>query len=248
MTKKYLYAGAALLTFSVAGCGGSDEAGDASGQLDGEPMEMAMDGDDSMPEEQVPPPAPTIKLNLGEGALTSPSDFQVAVAFYQIIGLEPPFREWASSDNRVRNANEFDRAEAISRVEQELTLAASAVSNIGYITINTNSDFGEYDMESQGFYLEDISSSRFWTWNYKGSRFKLTMENGNEAKLWKIPADQARQIVEANNYRNVRLNLKIKITNAVPEENGGVLKGKIVSYEVHNRREDGLKYGEMTFN
>jgi hypothetical protein len=201
---------------------------------------------------EIPPAEPSshsqperAAIHVGDKTLNAPSDFQMAVAFYQIIGLEPPFDAWARSDPRAASANEFDRPAVAARVQEELLLAARSVAGVGFVELNTSSNFGEYDMASQGFRLEAIDSDRFWTWDYKGGRYKLTMDNGNEAQLWKIPADEARSLVESMSYRNVDLKLRIKIVGAMPEGSGGTLQGQIVGYQVLN--DDGRKVGEMSF-
>ena len=106
---------------------------------------------------ETPPPSPQ-NLHLGDRTLGAPSDFLIAVAFYNIVGLEPPFDAWARDDPRARQANEFERAEIAGRIQQELLLAAQGATGIGYIEINTNSNFGEYDMAAQGFRLQELDS------------------------------------------------------------------------------------------
>ena len=230
----------------LAACGATDSEPDAS--YDAEPMEEAIvdDGGETAEPSPVETGPASVKINVGRGTLVSPSDFQVAVLFYNVIGLEPPFRNWASSDNRVRRANEFDRPDALARAQEELLLASQAVGDIGFIQINTDSNFGEYDMTSQGFRLQEIDGDRFWRWNYEGNTYTLTMENGNEASLWKIPPDQARNIVETLRRRNVDLQIRFQIVGAVPQPSGGgKLLGKIVSYEVLGK--ESTKLGSMEF-
>lgn len=190
---------------------------------------------------EAPPPQ---RINVGDRTLSMPSDFQVAVAFYNIIGLSPPFNEWARADPRSRSANEFQRAEVAGRIQQELLLAAQASQGVGFFEINTNSSFGEYDMAAQGFRLAALESSRYYSWNYDNRNYKLTMENGDAAQLWRIPQDRARAFVESGGSRNVNLKLRIRVVGAIPESNGGgTLQGRVVSYEVFDGA--GNKIGEM---
>lgn len=225
----------------LAGCGGG--AGDnQAGAVDDPANGVVASRNTSTP----PPPVQRAPIRVGDQTLVAPTDFQMAVAFYQVVGLEPPFDAWARSDARVRNANEFDRPQIASRVQEELLLAARSVAGIGFVEINTSSNFGEYDMAAQGFRLAAIDSDRFWTWDHEGNRYKLTMENGNAAQLWKIPQEEARALVEGRSYRNVDLKLRIKIVGALPEgSGGGTLQGQIVGYEVLN--DDGRKLGDMSF-
>jgi hypothetical protein len=224
----------------LAGCSGAPEQ-----QLTGsdEDQSIELPQDNVVSEPSAPQP---VSINVGDGVLTSPNDFQVAVLFYKIVGLEPPFDKWAKSDRRTEVVNEFDREEVASRIQQELLLAASSVADIGYIEINTDSRFGEYDMPSQGFRLEVFDPDRFWHWSYGGDQYILTMNNANAVDLWKINPDDARKIVESGRGRNVDLKIKIKIVGAVPQPNGGgVLQGNIVSYQVFTG--DGRKIGEMNY-
>lgn len=230
----------------LASCGeGSETVGPES-----DPEETAMEaysGGDEAEKITQPNPTPTkAQIYTGSDTLTNPSDFQMAVLFYKVIGLEPPFDEWARSDQRVRNANEFDRGEISTRVQEELLLASRSVADIGYVEINTNSNFGEYDMTSQGFRLSAIDADRFWTWRFLNGRYKLTMDNGNIADLWKIPPEEARALVESMRRRKVDLKLRIKIVGAIPDTSGGgTLQGQIVDYDVLN--DDGRKLGSMSF-
>ena len=234
-------------TLLLASCGSSETDGsNQSGPMGFSPT-TTQPGTSGMPTQDEPAPPPTMQIHVGDQVLVSPSELQVAAAFYQIIGMEPPFDEWAKADQRARSANEFDRPAIVSRVQQELVLAAQAVAGVGYFQINTNSRFGEYDMTSQGFRLQALDSNRYYSWNYKSKTYKLTLENGNEAQLWKIPVEDAKVVVEMNNYRQVDLRMKIKIVGAVPDERGGILKGKIESYEVFDRHDGGRKLGEMAF-
>ncbi len=220
--------------------GGKPEAGD--------PANSVAQGD--TPGIGQPPGAPVApqpqRINVGDRTLSMPSDFQVAVAFYNIIGLSPPFNEWARADPRSRSANEFQRAEVAGRIQQELLLAAQASQGVGFFEINTDSIFGEYDMAAQGFRLAALESSRYYSWNYDGRTYKLTMENGDAAQLWRVPQDRAQAIVESGGSRNVNLKLRIRVVGAIPESNGGgTLQGRIVSYEVFDGA--GNKVGEMAF-
>lgn len=230
---------------ALAGCSdGTDDAGNVLDESSDSAVQAA-DGSsfDGTPIEEISAPAP---INVGERTLSSPSDYQMAVLFYQVVGLEPPFRDWANADRRVRNVNEFDREDVMARVQQELVLAAQAVSGIGFVEISTRSDFGEYDMTAQGFRLETFDPDRFWRWDYQNNRYKLTMENASQAELWQMPREEARSLIEGMRYRRVDLKILIKIVGAVPEPNGGgTLAGQIVKYEVFN--DNGVKLGEMSY-
>lgn len=196
------------------------------------------------PERAEPSRAP---ITVGQQTLVAPTDFQMAVLFYQVVGLAPPFDQWARNDNRVRSSNEFDRAAMASRVQEELLLTAQSVAGVGFVEINTRSNFGEYDMAAQGFRLAAIDPERSWSWGHESNAYKLTMENGNEAQLWKIPADQARALVEGGGGRNTDLKLRIKIVGALPDgRGGGTLQGKVVGYKVLNR--EAREIGDMSFN
>ena len=219
--------------------GGKPDAGNDAGNG----MGQAAPGETGQPPQAPDAPAPQ-RINVGERVLSMPSDFQVAVAFYNIIGLSPPFNEWARADPRSRSANEFQRAEVAGRIQQELLLAAQASQGVGFFEINTSSNFGEYDMAAQGFRLAALESSRYYSWNYDNRTYKLTLENGDAAQLWRIPQDRARAFVESGGSRNVNLKLRIRVVGAIPESNGGgTLQGRIVSYEVFDG--SGNKVGEM---
>lgn len=221
----------------VGAAGASPEAGGTSGR----------NGEQNSGGTVAQPATPSaMRLNLGDRTLSAPSDFQVAVAFYNIIGLDPPFNDWARADPRSRSANEFERAEVAGRIQQELLLAAQAATGIGFIELNTSSNFGEYDMSAQGFRLEELDSNRFYTWNYNGKAYRLTMENGNAAQLWRIPQQEARALVEGGRSRRVDLKLRFRIVGAIPESNGGgTLQGRIVGYQVLDQ--SARRVGEMTF-
>jgi hypothetical protein len=232
------------LALMISAC--SDKSGGGEGPVQNEEVGVSEDAPGSENEKEEVK-TQSVKINVGAGVLTSPTDFQMAVAFFNVVGLEPPFDQWAGQDRRVRAANEFDRAGMIARVQEELTLAASAVTDVGYVVLNASSDFGEYDMNAQGFRLEALDSSRFYTWNYLGNQYKLTMENGNEAQLWKIAPEEAKALVQGGNYRNVNLAIKFKIVGALPEGQNGTLKAKIASYDVLDRGDGGRKLGSMAF-
>lgn len=239
---------AAGLIATTAGCGASDdtEVVDANSVGTAVPADAGSGTSTSAPLPSTPVEPAGVPIKVGEGTLVAPNDFQMAVAFYQVVGLQPPIDEWAKADSRTRSANEFDRPAVGERVQQELLLAAQSVAGIGFVELNTRSSFGEYDMAAQGFRLGDVDSSQFYSWNHEGARYKLTLENGNGASLWKVPPDQARQIVETLPYRSVNLKLRIKIVGAMPEGRGGTLKGKIVGYEVFSN--DDRKLGGMVFS
>lgn len=229
----------------VAACSGGDDTENVDPNATGEAAADAAASVGGSPMADKPVQSTGVPITVGEGVLSSPNDFQMAVAFYEVIGLEPPLDQWAKEDPRARSANEFDRQSVASRVQQELLLSARSVAGVGYVELNTSSRFGEYDMAAQGFRLDALDSSRFYTWNYGGGQYKLTMENGNGASLWKIGQDDARSIVESMSYRQVDLKLRIKIVGAMPEGQGGTLKGKIVAYEVFDSNE--RKLGGMVF-
>lgn len=233
------------LVLALAACSQeTNESGDVySEDSQGSADDSASIGPEGTPIEEIAPPAP---INVGDRTISSPSDYQMAVLFYQVVGLEPPFKDWANADRRVRNVNEFDREEVMARVQQELVLAAQAVSGIGFVEISTRSDFGEYDMTAQGFRLETFDPDRFWRWDYQGNRYKLTMENASQTELWQMPREEARSLIEGLRRRSVDLKILIKIVGAVPEPNGGgTLAGQIIKYEVFN--DNGVKLGEMSY-
>lgn len=241
---------AAILALSLlsCACGGSREnqANEAGANQGGGGTQEGNAGQASSGAPAQPVTPPPIRLNVGDRTLSAPSDFQVAVAFYNILGLDPPFNDWARADPRSRSANEFERAEIAGRIQQELLLAAQGATGIGFIELNTNSNFGEYDMSAQGFRLAELDSSRFYSWNYNGKTYRLTMENGNAAQLWRIPQAEARTLVENGGSRRVDLKLRFRIVGAIPESNGGgTLQGRIVGYQVLDQ--SGRRVGEMTF-
>lgn len=186
-------------------------------------------------------------LRLGNATLASPSDAQIAMAYYQISGLPTPFDNWAQADSRVRQANEFDRQAAADNVRQELMAAFQAVDGVGFIRINTSMRFGEYDMQAQAYRLDGIDDDRFYSYDFNGANYRLTTSNGAAAQVWRLPQDQARSILQRLPSRNVDVTLVYKIVDAVPNGNGGNLVGVISSYEIFAPQyQGGDKIGEVT--
>lgn len=225
----------------LAACGSGQDDADANGFGQSDESPSAEANTASQPTSAAPQ-----RINVGDRTLSAPTDFQMAVAFYQIVGLEPPFNDWARADPRARQANEFQRAAVATRIQEELLLAARAVTGVGFVELNAGSNFGEYDMAAQGFRLTELDNDRYYSWNYGGNQYRLTMENGNEAQLWRIPQADAQRLVENSISRRANLKLRFRITGALPESNGGgTLQGRVVGYEVFDQ--NGNKVGEMTF-
>lgn len=191
-------------------------------------------------------PIQTRTLRLGQSVLNNPSDPQFAMAYYQIAAMPMPLDRWASQDNRVTSSNEFDRPEVLATVKQELSAAAAAVDGVGFVKINTDMSFGEYDHDALGYRLSGIENDRYYHWNYRGGQYRLTMENGDEARLWRLPPADARAILERVPNRYVSVVLTFKIVDAVPDGSGGILKGRIVSYDIYTRdRGNSVKLGTV---
>lgn len=230
----------------VAGCGKKDDEG---GKAVEETSAVGLPGMGGTPSaaETAPAPIQSRPLRLGQAVLNNPSEAQFAMAYYQIAGLPMPLDRWASEDSRVRAANEFDRPDILGVVKQELTAAAAAVDGTGFIKINTDMSFGEYDHEALGYRLNGIENDRYYHWNFRGAQYRLTMENGDEARLWRLPPDEARSILERVPHRNVDVVLTFKIVGAVPDGSGGILKGRIVSYDIYTRdRNNPVKLGSVS--
>ena len=234
---------AALLM--VAGCGKKDEPVENTAGEDSAVGLPGMGGGLAA-SETAPAPIQPRMLRLGQGVLNNPSDAQFAMAYYQIAGLPMPLDRWATRDSRVGATNEFDRPEVLSVVKQELNAAAAAVDGTGFVKINTDMSFGEYDHDALGYRLNGIESDRYYSWGFGGANYRLTMENGDEARLWRLPPDEARAVLERLPHRNVSVTLTIKVVDAVPDGSGGILKGRIVSYDIYTpNRRDAVKLGTV---
>ena len=104
-------------------------------------------------------------------------------------------------------------------------------------------------MAAQGFRLEAFQPGQVYKWDYQGATYKLTLENANEAQLWKINPTDARALVESVPFRSVDLKIRVKIIGAIPEGVGGTLQGKVVGYQVFTGggMSQQIKRGEMAF-
>ena len=230
----------------AAGCGKKEDAADKTGDT-AAASTAGLPGMGGAPAAEVAPaPIQPRNLRLGQAVLNNPSDAQIAMAYYQIAALPMPLDRWASQDSRVSSANEFDRPEVLTVVKQELNAAAAAMDGTGFVKINTEMSFGEYDHDALGYRLTGIESDRYYTWSYRGSQFRLTMENGDEARLWRLPPDEARTILERLPNRYINVTLTIKVVDAVPDGSGGILKGRIVSYDIYTPdRRNTVKLGTV---
>lgn len=231
----------------AAGCGKKDETADKAGDSAASAPTAGLPGmSGTSAAETAPAPIQARTLRLGQAVLNNPSDAQIAMAYYQIAALPMPLDRWASQDSRVNSANEFDRPEVLSVVKQELTSAAAAMDGTGFVKINTDMSFGEYDHDALGYRMSGIESDRYYHWNFRGAQYRLTMENGDEARLWHLPPDEARGVLERLPSRHVNVTLMIKIVDAVPDGSGGILKGRIASYEIYTPdRRNAIKLGTV---
>lgn len=65
---------------------------------------------------------------------------------YRLEGRTPPIDEWASSQYRVKYADEFKRPSSLQAEEQErLQGIYDGTAEVGRLRLNVNAQFGEYD-------------------------------------------------------------------------------------------------------
>src|SRR5690606_224255 len=119
-------------------------------------------------------------------------------------------------------------------------------ADVGALTLNTNSQFSEYDGGRGGYYLTALSPGTVFTFRAPDlprnhPPVTLQVENAMAAQFWAMPPDEAKALLEKLSGRNVSLTLNMALRGAEQRSSGTVLRGVITDFTImggqYNREE-----------
>jgi len=168
----------------------------------------------------------------------------VAFVFHRLSGTPLDLRAIARTDKRYRYANEFDRAAIETALVSGLKVRRSATDNVEGFRLRISSGVSEYDPVAGSFQIKDLNGRTFFPFSRFGRKYALSMENQLDFQEWKVPIDEAKELVRKlmSPYggRSVDLILDVQLTGA--DEHAldlgmkNVLRGHIVNMTVRSMR------------
>jgi hypothetical protein len=167
--------------------------------------------------------------------LVDPTGVDLFFLQYSLSGLEAPFGEIASLDQRVRSGNAVSPDAARTRVEAELRARADAVRGTEFLEVNLNETFGMYDSKSKELDFDMVDGTFIPFHHVFGREVDLVLTNGSQAQAWKLEPAEAEDVFRRNGGdRRVLLALKLQVLDAPPAVGSGPTKidTRVLEYEV----------------
>ena len=179
------------------------------------------------------PVAPAVVA--GTKTLSYPDNLQMVMLGYRLTGQEPPVQDWAASEYAIKNADEFSRDAKLKTEIARLHAVYQSASDIGIVTLKTDSNFGEYDSAAGGFYLMALAPGTFFTFQADEmprdaniGAVELHIDNSDQAQLWPMTPDEAKALLQkTRNSRSVDLVLTIALERGEQRSAGMAIYGTI---------------------
>lgn len=163
--------------------------------------------------------------------IVSPDATQMDL-IYRFLASDPPdFEQLARQHSEVRQANEFERANVLQRVEGNLRRDFELMKEVDAVRIRTGSRFSEYDADQGAFLLSSISPESY----FQFGPIQLFFENAEQFQAWKVPVAEARDIVNANPFRDVVLDIAFR-PFAIDASRGKRLRAQIIGLDIVSKK------------
>lgn len=190
-------------------------------------------------------------LSQEERILRDPSGETAVWAFHHLAGSEPNFAPLVAERMRkVRDVNEFNRAEVMAAQEQQLRTEYAAAAGYTHMELNLNSQLSEYDPTYQEYYLSALGPGSYVSFHGHGERVDVRLINAEDGSVWPLPPQEAEKIAGmlGGYNRQVSLRLQLQITDATPTSGGGDIHARILRFSIYTPPRGnfaGKKIGEM---
>ena len=198
------------------------------------------------------PPA----VRFSDRQLDHPDDLQILMLAYRLEGRTPPIDEWASSQYRVKYADEFKRPSLLKEEQERLQGVYDGTAEVGRLRLNVNAQFGEYDAGRGGYYLDAFMPGSAFSFDAQPSpeiqrqRITLQVDNPEELNFWPLDAARAQDVLTRNSgLRSVVLDSRFLITGVSRRSEGLVIKARLLGYTIgsdHYNRP--ATFGEVNFD
>lgn len=161
----------------------------------GKPMPQQEASDSSSPADTTRPASPAGSaadatppaVRFGDRQLDHPDDLQILMLAYRLEGRTPPIDEWASSQYRVKYADEFKRPSLLKEEQERLQGIYDGTAEVGRLRLNVNAQFGEYDAGRGGYYLDAFMPGSAFSFDAQPSpeiqRQRITLQVDNPEEL-----------------------------------------------------------------
>lgn len=171
--------------------------------------------------------------------LTMPGDAEMQLLRGHLQDDPPDYEAIAERSDTVRQASEFDRADASRREADRLRDAYLAMGDVDRLIVRLRSRFGKYDGSAGGFRLQAFEPDRV----VEFLSTRLTFENRDEFSVWKLSTAEARKVLSAvGSDRAVHLEIETAPFAASPTDRLAV---RSQVRRVRISTQDGRTLGEM---
>lgn len=151
--------------------------------------------------------------------------------YYAAAALPPPREKWAE-----RVLQRLDRSlppeEAWNRATAEAEAQWNAVKDLRCVLLRTNAEIGTYDAARGGLKIGALRPDIHFTFNDYGDRAKLKLRNASAAEIWRMAPERGQALTANNDLWGTTLVARVRIVGARPTQEGGVLEGEVVSYDL----------------
>lgn len=183
-------------------------------------------------------PAPGMGGNLGgrAGVLTNPSNNQMVFLYYDLAGIPPPIDQWVEQDPRVQSAPGANKAALRTQVKAELQAGLTAVRGVGVLHLTTDANVSQYDPSYGEFTVGALSPASEYTFDALNQHVTVKLDNGLAAQTWSVPKDKAQAVTDQLGGANPVLDVVLKITQVLPDTQGGTLVTDVQSWTLRDAR------------
>jgi hypothetical protein len=178
----------------------------------------------------------------GGKLLVEPDENDIFFLYYAASGANPSFSEIADLSNAVKSADEFNRGATHAKVEAELKAKLESVKGVGFLQVNLNDSFGQYDDKYKEYDL-DMGNGTTIPFSAFGRNIDVVLTNGGLAQSWKLDSSEAAQVLKKNGgNRNVQLLLHLQVLDAPPATSDSRLRinVRVLDYDVRSYGGDRL--------
>ncbi len=158
-------------------------------------------------------------------------DSDMVRIYYAAASLPPPHEKWAE-----RILSRLDRnlppEEAWSRATAESDAQWNAVKELRCITLRTDAQIERYDANRGGLIVGALGPDLYYHFSDYGDRVRLKLRNATAAEVWKMPPERGQALAANNDLWGTTLVARVRIVGARPTQEGGVMEGEVVSYDI----------------
>lgn len=155
---------------------------------------------------------------------------------YRFLANDPPnFEVEAKKLPEYYRADEFDKAQVLTQIEQRLRGLYHGAADISVLRLRTSGRFSDYDSSLGAYKFDLFKPGTFFPFGNYG----VTMENAEDFRNWELPVDQAKAMRNKAKYGQVVFEIDIKPFGASPSRRNAI-RGQIVGLKVFLKRNNEL--------